>query len=81
MVDEILDYAAFVDTAMRGAVRDILRQVERGGLPGQHQDDCQHAEVLVGPGDDDGGGDAGHGQRAARPRTDDGVHGILFRFR
>lgn len=36
MANETLDYAAFVDTAMRGAVRDILRQVERGGLPGQH---------------------------------------------
>jgi hypothetical protein len=31
-----IDYAAYVDTAMRGAVRDILKRVERSGLPGQH---------------------------------------------
>lgn len=36
MTNDTLDYAAFVDTAMRGAVREILRQVERSGLPGQH---------------------------------------------
>ena len=33
---ETLNYAAFVDSAMRGAVREILRQVERSGLPGQN---------------------------------------------
>ena len=31
-----LNYASFVDSAMRGAVREILRQVERTGLPGQN---------------------------------------------
>lgn len=36
MAAETIDYAAFIDTAMRGAVRDILRQVERTGLHGQH---------------------------------------------
>lgn len=36
MANDTLDYAAFVDAAMRGAVRDILHQVERSGLPGQH---------------------------------------------
>jgi len=32
----MLDYASFIDNAMRGAVRDILHQVERSGLPGAH---------------------------------------------
>lgn len=36
MASETIDYAAFIDNAMRGAVRDILRQVERTGLHGQH---------------------------------------------
>lgn len=36
MVNETLDYAAYVDSAMRGAVREILRRVERTGMPGQH---------------------------------------------
>jgi hypothetical protein len=36
MASDSLDYAAFVDTGMRGVVREILRQVERTGLPGQH---------------------------------------------
>ncbi len=36
MPTDTIDYALFVDNAMRGAVRDILRQVERTGLPGQH---------------------------------------------
>jgi hypothetical protein len=36
MANETIDYAAYVDTAMRGAVRDILRRVERTGLPGAH---------------------------------------------
>ncbi len=32
----MIDYASFVDTAMRGAVREILRSVEKDGMPGQH---------------------------------------------
>lgn len=36
MPDDTIDYAAFIDNAMRGAVRDILRQIERSGLHGQH---------------------------------------------
>lgn len=36
MASDTIDYAGFVDNAMRGVVRDILRQVERTGLPGQH---------------------------------------------
>ncbi len=36
MTNDMIDYAAFVDTAMRGAVRDILRSVEKTGIPGQH---------------------------------------------
>jgi hypothetical protein len=36
MGNDTLDYAAFVDDAMRGVVREILRQVERSGLPGPH---------------------------------------------
>ena len=36
MADDTIDYAGYVDSAMRGAVRDILRQVERAGLPGNH---------------------------------------------
>ena len=35
-MNETLNYASFVDTAMRGVVREILRQVERQGLPGQN---------------------------------------------
>lgn len=30
------DYASYIDTAMRSAVREILRQAERTGLPGAH---------------------------------------------
>ncbi len=33
---EQLDYALFIDNAMRGAVREMLRQVQRSGLPGQN---------------------------------------------
>jgi hypothetical protein len=33
---DTIDYATFIDNAMRGAVRDILRQVDRSGLPGKH---------------------------------------------
>lgn len=33
---DTIDYAAFIDNAMRNAVKDILRQVERSGLPGKH---------------------------------------------
>ena len=33
---EKLDYSVFVDNAMRGAVRDILRQVSKSGLPGEN---------------------------------------------
>jgi len=36
MASDTIDYAGFVDNAMRGAVREILRQVERTGLPAQH---------------------------------------------
>jgi len=36
MTTDTLDYAAFVDTAMRGMVREVLKRVERGGLPGAH---------------------------------------------
>ncbi len=36
MVETNIDYAGFVDSAMRGVVRDILRVVERTGIPGQH---------------------------------------------
>jgi hypothetical protein len=36
MANDTIDYAGFVDNAMRGVVRDILRSVERTGIPGQH---------------------------------------------
>lgn len=36
MENGLIDYAAYVDNAMRGVVRDILRQVMRTGLGGQH---------------------------------------------
>jgi hypothetical protein len=36
MTSDTIDYAAFIDKAMRGAVRDILRQIEVSELPGQH---------------------------------------------
>jgi len=36
MSSDTIDYASFIDKAMRGAVRDILRQIETSGLPGQH---------------------------------------------
>jgi len=35
-MSDTLNYAGFVDNAMRGVVRDILRQVQRTGLPGVH---------------------------------------------
>jgi hypothetical protein len=33
---DTLDYAGFVDDAMRSVVRDVLRQVAKDGLPGAH---------------------------------------------
>jgi hypothetical protein len=36
MENGTIDYAAYVDNAMRGVVRDILKQVMRTGLGGQH---------------------------------------------
>jgi hypothetical protein len=36
MTNDTLDYATFVDNAMRGVVREVLRFVERSGIPGQH---------------------------------------------
>jgi uncharacterized protein len=34
--DNAFNYPAYIDAAMRGAVREILKQVEREGLPGVH---------------------------------------------
>jgi len=37
MANDTIDYAGFVDSAMRGVVRDILRLIEkRTSIPGQH---------------------------------------------
>lgn len=36
MTDHTIDYAAFIDAAMRNVVRVSLRQVEQTGLPGEH---------------------------------------------
>jgi len=36
MTNDTVDYAYLVDNAMRTVVRDVLRQVQRVGLPGQH---------------------------------------------
>lgn len=31
-----IDYSAFIDQAMRGVVRQVLRGVQKNGLPGEH---------------------------------------------
>lgn len=36
MLTDTIDYAAYIDNAMRRAVKDILSQVVRSGLPSQH---------------------------------------------
>lgn len=36
MTAHTIDYAGIIDKAMRGVVRDILRQVEKTGLPAQN---------------------------------------------
>ena len=36
MTTDTIDYPAMIDYAMRGVVRETLRQVERSGLPGDH---------------------------------------------
>lgn len=36
MTMDQLRYDRMVETALRGVVRDALRQVEKGGLPGEH---------------------------------------------
>lgn len=36
MTETSLDYPAMIDFAMRGVVREALRQVEKAGLPGDH---------------------------------------------
>lgn len=36
MTANILDYPALIDYAMRGVVREALRQIEKSGLPGDH---------------------------------------------
>jgi hypothetical protein len=33
---DTLNYSDFIDKAMRGVVRDVLRRVLAGGLPGEH---------------------------------------------
>jgi hypothetical protein len=35
-IHTLLDYPSMIDTAMRGVVRDALRQIGRDGLPGEH---------------------------------------------
>lgn len=35
-MNDILNYPQFIDSAMRGVVRDVLRQVSAKGLPGEH---------------------------------------------
>jgi hypothetical protein len=36
MTKDTLNYTNMIDHAMRGVVREVLRQVSRGGLPGEH---------------------------------------------
>ena len=36
MTNDSLDYSQFIDQAMRGAVRDVLKRVSVSGLPGEH---------------------------------------------
>lgn len=36
MIDDTLNYPLFIDKAMRGVVRDVLRQVSAEGLAGEH---------------------------------------------
>lgn len=33
---DAIHYSSLIDAAMRGVVRDVLRQVEKSGLPGEH---------------------------------------------
>lgn len=36
MSEDLINYPNMIDTAMRGMVRDILRRVQKDGLPGEH---------------------------------------------
>jgi uncharacterized protein len=36
MSEDQIHYSELIDTAMRGVVREVLRKVEKNGLPGQH---------------------------------------------
>jgi hypothetical protein len=36
MTDSYIDYPQLIDSAMRGMVRDVLRDASKNGLPGEH---------------------------------------------
>jgi uncharacterized protein len=36
MTDQHIQYPVLIDQAMRGIVRDVLRRISAGGLPGEH---------------------------------------------
>ena len=36
MTEDLMNYSALIDQAMRGVVRDVLRRIHSTGLPGEH---------------------------------------------
>lgn len=36
MTKDVIHYSTLIDQAMRGVVRDVLKQISRAGLPGEH---------------------------------------------
>src|SRR5687768_2263024 len=51
MGKDLIHYSSLIDQAMRGVVHDVLKQVSRGGLPGDHHFyisfSTQHAGVHI----------------------------------
>lgn len=51
MTEDYLNYPYLIDAAMRGMVRDVMKRVQRDGLPGEHHFyisyDTQHAGVKM----------------------------------
>jgi hypothetical protein len=48
MTKDVLHYSTLIDQAMRGVVRDVLKQISRAGLPGEHHFYISFSTVFPG---------------------------------
>jgi hypothetical protein len=48
MTKDVIHYSTLIDQAMRGVVRDVLKQISRTGLPGEHHFYISFSTVFPG---------------------------------